>query len=587
MHKRERVSEKPEFGAEGASSDSLKTVDDAQKSPYFGSWPINVPELFFGREQETEDVFHRLIANRILVLCAVSGAGKTSLVEAGLIPRMKDAGFHVSPTIRVNEQPPKDILTADSPPNRFCWSVIRSLMKDSQGKPASHEIPLKVDAVSAFTDLIDALPDEDARKPSLLIFDQFEEILTIDPEDKKTKEHFFQTLGSLLKNRRRWALFVVQEELIAGLDPYRKHIPTQLAHIFRIDLLDEKHALQAIQGPPRIFEVEFEDSAARSLTGMLASARLTASTSARDVPPLYLQVVCTAIWEARNEKSQNINAVDLDRIKGVEGALGRFYAQRVKKCADDAPTVGERALRLWIQEHLIGGPGAAFELASGGRHSRRPFYVDGTQEAVQGLPTSVIDGLVHARLLTREPRHDGWFVEIAHNGLVEPILTNNREWLTEDGLPFPYSIEDLEFWKHVDEQDKKRFLLRGGEVKRAIRWRKLEPDQLTSDDEQFISESVKARNFRRLIYGVIAVIFFGAFAFTNSLFDANRQLQREVIEREKAYKELEKAQSSLKTSKTSLENANQQLQDEVIEREKAYKELELVQSSLKTSKAGL
>ncbi|MEA3275760.1 MAG: hypothetical protein U9Q81_10820, partial [Pseudomonadota bacterium] len=65
------------------------------------------------------------------------------------------------------------------------------------------------------------------------------------------------------------------------------------------------------------------------------------------------------------------------------------------------------------------------------------------------------------------------------------------------------------------------------------------------------------------------------------------QLQDEVIEREKAYKELELVQSSLKTSKAGLENANQQLQDEVIEREKAYKELELVQSSLKTSKAGL
>ena len=46
--------------------------------------------LFFGRDQEKEELLHRVRASRLLVLFGKSGLGKTSLLQAGLYPRLRD-----------------------------------------------------------------------------------------------------------------------------------------------------------------------------------------------------------------------------------------------------------------------------------------------------------------------------------------------------------------------------------------------------------------------------------------------------------------------------------------------------------------
>ncbi|MEA2078447.1 MAG: hypothetical protein U9P00_01065, partial [Pseudomonadota bacterium] len=49
--------------------------------------------LFFGREAEAEELLHRVQATRMLVLFGKSGLGKTSLLQAGLFPSLRERGF--------------------------------------------------------------------------------------------------------------------------------------------------------------------------------------------------------------------------------------------------------------------------------------------------------------------------------------------------------------------------------------------------------------------------------------------------------------------------------------------------------------
>ena len=43
-------------------------------------------DVFFGREEEIDQLLHRLAARRLVAVLRVSGCGKSSLIRAGLIP---------------------------------------------------------------------------------------------------------------------------------------------------------------------------------------------------------------------------------------------------------------------------------------------------------------------------------------------------------------------------------------------------------------------------------------------------------------------------------------------------------------------
>ena len=63
-------------------------------------------------------------------------------------------------------------------------------------------------------------PGPEKSDNEVLIFDQFEEILTRNPIDEDAKEEFFWQVGEVLQPKNRWALFAMREEFVAGLDPY-------------------------------------------------------------------------------------------------------------------------------------------------------------------------------------------------------------------------------------------------------------------------------------------------------------------------------------------------------------------------------
>ena len=49
--------------------------------------------IFFGRDAEVREVLNRLLSNKLLVLFAKSGLGKTSLLQAGLFPKLRERDF--------------------------------------------------------------------------------------------------------------------------------------------------------------------------------------------------------------------------------------------------------------------------------------------------------------------------------------------------------------------------------------------------------------------------------------------------------------------------------------------------------------
>ncbi len=79
----------------------MTRLASAATNPYPGPRPFVAGEKLYGRDREVTKLFYLLSAERIVVLHSPSGAGKSSLLNAGLVPRLRAERFYPWPTIRV------------------------------------------------------------------------------------------------------------------------------------------------------------------------------------------------------------------------------------------------------------------------------------------------------------------------------------------------------------------------------------------------------------------------------------------------------------------------------------------------------
>src|SRR5262249_47115798 len=153
-------------------------------------------------------------------------------------------------------------------------------------------------------------------------------------------------LGEALDDSRRWALLAVREDYLGALDRFRQYLPGQLRATSRLDLLDVKAALRAIQGPARASGVEFDDAAAQMLVNGL---RLVYSGyEDEDIPtvkspyiePVLLQVVCYGLFRTlSNDQGSNFDAItvkDIEDFRPFGNSISKYYCTVVHDAAKEA-----------------------------------------------------------------------------------------------------------------------------------------------------------------------------------------------------------------------------------------------------------
>lgn len=386
----------------------------ADRNPFVGPRPIQQGEPLHGRDTEVRDLYNQLQARRIVVLHSPSGAGKSSLVHAGLIPRLKTAGYDVWKPIRVNLDPAD--LGVLEPTNRYQLSAMVSL--EDELPPDRHQHPALLSRLD-FLEYVESRPRRKSRadRPVVLLFDQFEEVLTVAPRETGAKRDFFTALGRALDTGKYWALFILREDYLGALSPYRDLVPTQLANTFRLDLL-------GLQGAAEV-AVKLAEQGGRSFPAAEQLVRDLSAVKVQQpdgsfvrepglyVEPVQLQVVCRRLWDAMPDDDLSIDADDIDRYGEISKSLAHYYADAVRAVAGDDRTL-ERGVREWVGQKLV---------VAGIRSQVR-------QEAGRsaGLDNRVVLQLLDSYLVRSEQRAGGTWFELSHDRLVEPVLADNLEW---------------------------------------------------------------------------------------------------------------------------------------------------------------
>ena len=335
----------PEPARETAAP-SPSAVEGPLSNPYVGPRPFKFGEVIFGRNKEVTGLTDLLLAGRIVMLYGPHGAGKTSLIQAGLVPRLQQEGFKVLPAVRIGLEPPPGLTS-----NRFILSLLLCL---EQSLPEEQKVaPTDLAKLTLSEYLSQRWPKDKV----VLIFDQFEEILLLDQGDTAAKRNFFKELGITLRDSQCRVLFAVREKFVTVLELYLSNLPTQVAP-YRLGFLDARAAIEVIQQTARQAGVDFTQAVAAGLVDELRKVRIVNERGesreilSEYVEPMMLQVVCRHIWE---NLSSNATQIDTDDIKvggDIDGILGRYYADAVLQAASQTG-VPERAIREWCEDGLI------------------------------------------------------------------------------------------------------------------------------------------------------------------------------------------------------------------------------------------
>jgi len=428
-------------------------------NPYVGPKAFQRDDeyLFCGRDYEVQKLLNLLIAEQILLLHAPSGAGKTSLINKAVIPQLEEKKFLVLPVMRVSRLLPDEILKQLDVKNRYVFSALLALEKfreDSSKayqltpdelaklqklakmtffdyvKGVSEELKLKrIEARNAAAEADKSAPEKPKPKPIpskiALIFDQFEEILSVDPTDYKVKEEFFKQVGDALFTDEYWAMFSMREDNAASLGALVRQLPTRLETRFRLELLNREKAEEAIKKPAESQKVPFEKEAVDQLIEDLCKVKaqsLAGQTEEKQgdfVEPMQLQVVCYRLWEklklSDNETKKEITTEDLKGTH-VNEALAEFYDNCLREVSQTGSKT-EEDIRQWIEDELI-TPG----------ETRGMVFMDQKSGIAAGMPKKIVEGLQTSHLLRGEYRAGAHWYELTHDRFIGPIKQSNRPW---------------------------------------------------------------------------------------------------------------------------------------------------------------
>ena len=331
---------------------------------------------------------NRVLANRITTLYGESGSGKSSLLRAGLAPALLDRR-----ALTAIAQPDADTPLMDR--------LRQSLIQVAQNA----EVPLTSagDLAQIVRDVQHAL---DA--PVVLVVDQAEQFFLV--YDEAVQMDVVAQMRTLLTDRSLDLRLVVsiREDFLGRMQPLEAILPNLLDVRFRLDILGQEAAREAIEEPARLFRVQWEPALlARLLQDLYDS-------ESRGINPPQLQIVAQHLYAAA--KNQTIDLALFAELGGTPAILGNFLNQSMAQLP---------AARQSVARRLLG----SLVTSSGTKERLGMADLARAAQVAEAEASSVLDGLV-ANSLVRQIVQAGQVVtyELTHEYLITPIIA----WLGDD-----------------------------------------------------------------------------------------------------------------------------------------------------------
>jgi hypothetical protein len=291
-------------------SDQLERAYPPIARPYKGlaAFQEDDARFFYGRERYVNELATKLARLPLVAVIGRSGSGKSSLVRAGLIPRLRKEGdWHVV------------TLRPGSPTNDPLRNLVTALQDELEGPPSDHEAAMRrQDTAIALAAQLTANPMEIvarlnaiARVPGrheqfyiLLVIDQFEELFTsvsdraeLGPE-YNPRERFVRCLRAAASNTQgppaaQCVLTIRADYMGRALE--LGELADALADAdVKLGPMNEAELRRAIEAPAEALDVKFDVGLADELARTVAARP--------DTLPL-LEFTLADLWSNQRERT--------------------------------------------------------------------------------------------------------------------------------------------------------------------------------------------------------------------------------------------------------------------------------------------
>jgi len=469
------------------------------KSPFkfLDAYTLADKQSFFGREIEKSILYQQLRVSSLVLLYGFSGTGKTSLVQCGLSQYYDGPDWH-----------PFLIRKGDSI-NENIHKSLKNVLEDS-------------DSINELGDLVQEVFVNYSR-PVYLIFDQFEEIFTLNTAentDDKPDEKvvFFNNLNQLLKrNLPCKIILIIREEYLGRLYEYEQYLPNLFDFKIRVEAMNTQRLREVITGTFDYFKITTDSS---SLTNQIIRNLLEGNATSQLA---YLQVYLSHLWEYAYVKKygqqewtkyppMHIDADTIEKVGDVKNVLDNFLIEQEKSIAQKL-SIKVQEVR-WILDHFVTDDG-----------TKRPVTTTSTfgNRLRDDQLLNCLKLLEDARLI----RQDDKYFELAHDVLATIIDSqrNAQQRLIKN------LVQNINFSKSQGSRLDANMIKAYNEVKEVANFDK--------EIVAYVEKSKKElRNRSLFLWGLqllIAILFVG---FALKYFEAENNKKEADREKKKAQKAL-------------------------------------------------
>lgn len=366
-----------EFGPEGGRSVDRPLTSPRSPYKFLDFYGFEDRTIFFGRDKEMREVMTRLVTHPVLVFYGRSGAGKTSLLQAGILSRLpRPRNLVIS-------------LRALSDPTQLIRDELLALAASS-ARPRLEELSLA------------ELTLEVARCISgrlILLLDQFEEFFI--RLDAATRLRFTQEVAELVRRlpERVHLVFSLREDFLAEMAEFEAFLPSVLDNRYRLNLLTKEQAREAIVGPAKLFGIEFEETLVESLLQELFL---------EGIDPPQLQIVLDRLYHSRDPQSQRISQKIFEGLGGVKDILIGYLQSTLNEDLKEHRDLARSMLKTMVTER---GTKAVVEVSEIARRLNQP------PEDIR----LVLDRLLEARLVRSLNQGEEHLFELAHEYIIQEV----------------------------------------------------------------------------------------------------------------------------------------------------------------------
>ena len=405
------------------------------------SFKADDANVFFGRDKDVRRLLRMIRLEQIVVMYGKSGLGKTSLLNAGIIPALGgEISIGESGNLLRKEFMFETVeIRFGSYSEDLHSNPTQILKKLIWNKESLHPLIEEFDGTKDslwYSLMSKQLSGKSSEYGTVLIFDQFEELFSYPVDQVGLFQNQFSAVlnsimpadfrdyitkkcrnkeGKVTPEQRRQifrplktkVLISIRSDRLSLMDQFATSQPNILVNLYELGSLKREHARHAIVFPAQLKNEDFispqfdyDEKAINEILNLLSDEN-------QEIESFQLQLICQFLEKRvlREDGLTQIKSVHLGGVEGMKNILSNYYENALADLSDEERLIAQR----FIEEGLIS-------------NKKRVALAAGSEERLFGINQDLVERLIESRLLRSTNIHLGKIYELSHDTLVDPIL---------------------------------------------------------------------------------------------------------------------------------------------------------------------